>query len=132
MMMRTRWGMGGRMVNDKNRPFSSSNGPLGELLRQAATGLDGIKDLATRGSQVGRAEVEVQLKRREHRRALAQLGQAVLDASDDDHELELPPVLASSLERARQASLELAAAQSAARQAWQPGMPRPADDDDDL
>jgi hypothetical protein len=107
------------MLNDKNRPWA-------EVLRQAATGLDGIKDLATKGTQLGRAEVEVQLRRREHRRALAQLGQAVLDSDDD-----LPPSLGKPLQHARDAEVALAAAERTAKQAWQPGRAAPVEEHDD-
>jgi hypothetical protein len=106
-------------------------GPLGGLLRTAAAQLGGVKDLAVRGTEVGRAELDAQLTRREKTRALARLGQAILEAVEDE-ELEVPERCATALAAAQEAVAAADGAQQSAKRAWQGRSPKPSPQDDDV
>ena len=54
-------------------------GALGSLWSSALGQIDEIRDVIVRGSQAGKAKIDVQLLRRQRDRLLAQIGEAVLD-----------------------------------------------------
>ena len=54
-------------------------GALGSMWQSALGQIDEIRDVIVRGSQAGKAKIDVQLLRRQRDRLLAQIGEAVLD-----------------------------------------------------
>jgi seryl-tRNA synthetase len=55
------------------------NAPLASIWQSALGQIDEIRDVIVRGSQAGKAKIDVQLLRRSREKVLAQIGEALLD-----------------------------------------------------
>ena len=81
MMARTRFAIATGMDDEKKTtgaPRSSSD-TLGSLWQSALGQIDEIRDVIVKGSQAGKAKLDVQLLKRQRDRILAEIGALVVD-----------------------------------------------------
>ena len=73
----------------KTPPAGPSVPPLGSLWQSALGQIDEIRDVIVRGSQAGKAKIDVQLLKRQRDKVLAEIGAAVV-AEAEKGALTLP------------------------------------------
>jgi hypothetical protein len=111
---------------------------LGSFLKSAASTLDDVKDSVLRGGQAGKASLDVQLLKRQRDKALARLGEVLLD--EHGRGAPLPPSCTAIVDEIRALDDQVARARAEADKLWRgegtgtgsrPAPPDDARDDDD-
>jgi hypothetical protein len=110
---------------------------LGSFLKSAASTLDEVKDSVLRGGQAGKASLDVQLLKRQRDKALARLGEVLLD--EHARGAPLPPSCAAIVDEIRALDEQVARARTEAEKLWRgegatgsrPAPPDAGGDDDD-
>ncbi len=106
---------------------------LSSFFKTAAEAFDEVKETVLKGGQATRATVDVQLLKRSRERALARLGEVVLD--ELKRGASIPVACDALVKEIRDLDAELAKSRADADRLWKsdkaPGGPAPSPDDDE-